>query len=48
VSVTVLLAVRLEIIKSRRVRERNRRIGEQAAADADAGVEQVRDGSTTA
>ncbi len=35
-AVTVMLAVRLEIIKSRRVRERNRRMGEQATADAPA------------
>jgi UDP-GlcNAc:undecaprenyl-phosphate GlcNAc-1-phosphate transferase len=34
VAVSVLLAVRLEIIKSRRVRERNRRIAEQRAAEA--------------
>lgn len=44
-SVTVLLAVRLEIIKSRRVRERNRRISEQAGAEAEAGAEQVQDGT---
>ena len=33
VAVTVFLAVRLEIIKSRRVRERNRRIGEQRSRE---------------
>ena len=44
-SVTVLLAVRLEIIKSRRVRERNRRMSEQAGAEAETGAEQVQDGT---
>jgi UDP-GlcNAc:undecaprenyl-phosphate GlcNAc-1-phosphate transferase len=34
IAVSVLLAVRLEIIKSRRVRERNRRIAERRAAEA--------------
>ncbi|MCW2921797.1 MAG: hypothetical protein JWL76_1671 [Thermoleophilia bacterium] len=47
VSVTVLLAVRLEIIKSRRVRERNRRMSELGGAEAEVGAEQVQDGSTT-
>lgn len=49
VSVTVLLAVRLEIIKSRSVRERNRRIGEQAAAHGDDGAAaRVHDGTSGA
>jgi UDP-GlcNAc:undecaprenyl-phosphate GlcNAc-1-phosphate transferase len=41
VAVSVLLAVRLEIIKSRRVRERNRRIAEQRAAEAAAATAPV-------
>jgi UDP-GlcNAc:undecaprenyl-phosphate GlcNAc-1-phosphate transferase len=47
-AVTAVLAVQLEIIKSRRVRERNRRMAAAAAAAAEAGDDPARAAATDA